>query len=248
MNNAPLDPNAVVSKFVYVSVLPDAGYRQISADEQTQFVENEKNKVLAAGTLESSLPRVSQIDPSLGSQAKLRAVVAIILSFLAIIVYVWVRFGASRYGLAGVAALVHDAIIATGATVACTYVAGTAFGNMFLIGNFKVNLDTIAALLTLTGFSINDTIVTFDRIRENRGRTGILTPELINKSINQTLARTILTSFTAVLVVVIMYIWGGSGLRGFNFTMMIGMILGTYSTIAIASPYVLLQKKAGKVE
>jgi SecD/SecF fusion protein len=248
MNNTLLDPNATVSKFVYVSVLPDAGYRQVSTDEQAQFVDNEKAKVLAANSLESSLPRVSQIDPSLGSQAKLRAVVAIILSFIAIIVYVWVRFGASRYGLAGVAALVHDAIIATGATVACVYVAGTAFGNTFLIGNFKVNLDTIAALLTLTGFSINDTIVTFDRIRENRGRTGILTPELINKSINQTFARTILTTFTAVLVVVIMYVWGGSGLRGFNFTMMIGMILGAYSTIAIASPYVLLQKKAGKVE
>ena len=117
-----------------------------------------------------------------------------------------------------------------------------------VIGDFKINLDTIAALLTIIGFSINDTIVTFDRIRENRGSTGILTPELINKSINQTFARTILTTFTALLVVLIMYIWGGSGLRGFNFTMLVGMISGAYSTIAIASPYVLLQKKAKKVE
>jgi SecD/SecF fusion protein len=248
MNNKPLDPNVAVNEFIYVSVLPEAGFRQISADEENQFSENEKAKVLAAGSLESSLPRVTQVDPSLGSQAKLRAIIAIILSFMAIIAYVWVRFGASRYGLAGVVALVHDAIIATGATVACVYVYNTVFGDALLLGNFKVNLDTIAALLTLTGFSINDTIVTFDRIRENRGRTGILTPELINKSINQTLARTILTSLTAVMVVVIMYIWGGSGLRGFNFTMMVGMILGTYSTIAIASPYVLLQKKAKKVE
>lgn len=248
MNNKPLDPNTAVNQFVYVSVLPDAGYRQISGEEQTIFVENETAKVLAANSLESSLPRVTQVDPSLGSQAKLRAVIAIILSFVAIIVYVWVRFGASRYGIAGVSALVHDAIIATGATAACFYVCNTAFGKAFLIGDFKINLDTIAALLTLTGFSINDTIVTFDRIRENRGRTGILTPELINKSINQTFARTILTTFTAVLVVVIMYIFGGSGLRGFNFTMMIGMILGAYSTIAIASPYVLMQKKAKKVE
>jgi SecD/SecF fusion protein len=172
-----------------------------------------------------------------------RGLIAIVLAFLAIIVYVWVRFGASRYGFAGVLALVHDVIIATGAVVVCTWVVGSGFGNALLIGDFKINLDIIAALLTIIGFSINDTIVIFDRIRENRGRGGILTPEIINNSINQTMSRTILTTFTAFLVVLIMYIWGGSGLRGFNFTLLIGMISGTYSTIAIAAPIVLLQKK-----
>lgn len=92
LENKPLDPNKPVNKFTYVSVLPDAGYRQISIEEQNQFIENEKAKVLAACSLESSLPRITQVDPSLGSQAKLRAVIAIILSFLAIIAYVWVRF------------------------------------------------------------------------------------------------------------------------------------------------------------
>ena len=242
-DNKPLDPNAMVSTFVYVSVLPDAGFRQISNEEQSIFVENEKTKVLAASSLESSLPRVTQIDPSLGSQAKMRGLIAIILAFLAIIIYVWVRFGASRYGFAGVLALVHDVIIATGAVVVCTWITGTSFGNALLIGDFKINLDVIAALLTIIGFSINDTIVIFDRIRENRGRGGILTPEIINNSINQTMSRTILTTFTAFLVVLIMYIWGGSGLRGFNFALLVGMISGTYSTIAIAAPIVLLQKK-----
>jgi SecD/SecF fusion protein len=242
-DNRPLDPNAMISAFVYVSVLPDAGFRQISNEEQGMFIDNEKTKVLAAASLESSLPRVTQIDPSLGSQAKVRGLIAIVLAFLAIIVYVWVRFGASRYGFAGVLALVHDVIIATGAVVVCTWVVGSGFGNALLIGDFKINLDIIAALLTIIGFSINDTIVIFDRIRENRGRGGILTPEIINNSINQTMSRTILTTFTAFLVVLIMYIWGGSGLRGFNFTLLIGMISGTYSTIAIAAPIVLLQKK-----
>ncbi|MDO8301983.1 MAG: protein translocase subunit SecD [Sedimentisphaerales bacterium] len=242
-DNKPLDPNAMVSTFVYVSVLPDAGFRQISNEEQGIFVENEKTKVLSALSLGSSLPRVTQIDPSLGSQAKVRGLIAIILAFLAIIVYVWVRFGASRYGFAGVLALVHDVIIATGAVVVCTWITGTSFGNALLIGDFKINLDVIAALLTIIGFSINDTIVIFDRIRENRGRGGILTPEIINNSINQTMSRTILTTFTAFLVVLIMYVWGGSGLRGFNFALLVGMISGTYSTIAIAAPLVLLQKK-----
>jgi SecD/SecF fusion protein len=239
----PLDPNTPVNKFVYISVLPDAGFRQISDQEQTQFVENEKSKAIAAASLESSLPRVTQIDPSLGSQAKIRGLIAIILAFLAIIAYVWVRFGASRYGFAGVIALVHDVIVSTGAVVACTWLVGTSFGNALLIGDFKINLDVIAALLTIIGFSINDTIVIFDRIRENRGRGGTLTPEVINNSINQTMSRTILTTFTAFLVVLIMYIWGGYGLRGFNFVLLIGMISGTYSTIAIAAPIVLLQKK-----
>lgn len=242
-DNRSLDPNTMISSFVYVSVLPDAGFRQISDEEQSIFVENEKTKVLAAASLESSLPRVTQIDPSLGSQAKIRGLIAIILAFLAIILYVWVRFGASRYGFAGVLALVHDVIIAAGAVVVCTWVVGTGFGNSLLIGDFKINLDIIAALLTIIGFSINDTIVIFDRIRENRGRGGFLTPEVINNSINQTMSRTILTTFTAFLVVLIMYIWGGSGLRGFNFTLLVGMISGTYSTIAIAAPIVLLQKK-----
>jgi SecD/SecF fusion protein len=233
---------------VYVSALPDAGYRQIGSEEMGQFVDGEKAKIIGAASLESSLPRVTQIDPSLGNQAKVRGLLAIILSFVAIIVYVWVRFGGSRYGFAGVIALVHDSIIATGAVIVATYIYNTPFGQALGIGDFKINLDTVAALLTIIGFSINDTIVIFDRIRENRGRTGILTPQLINDSINQCFSRTVLTTFTAFTVVVIMYALGGTGLRGFNYCMIVGFVAGTYSTIAIAAPIVLLHGKAQKVE
>jgi len=243
-----VDPNAAISQFVYVTALPEAGFRQISPEEQNIFTDSERSKIVAAAAMESSLPRMTQIDPSLGSQAQVRGLVAIILSFFAIIVYVWVRFGASRYGFAGVLALVHDVIIATGAVVISVWVSQTIFGKALLIGDFKINLDIIAALLTIIGFSINDTIVIFDRIRENRGRGGILTPEMINLSINQTMSRTILTTTTAFTVVLVMYIWGGSGLRGFTFTMLVGMIAGTYSTIAIAAPIVLWNKKAQKVQ
>ncbi len=102
----------------------------------------------------------------------------------------------------------------------------------------------IAAFLTLIGYSLNDTIVIFDRIRENRGK-GKLRPSIINDSINQTISRTIMTSFTTFIVVLIMYIFGGQGLRGFTFAIGFGIIIGTYSSVAIAAPVLLLGARAG---
>jgi SecD/SecF fusion protein len=98
----------------------------------------------------------------------------------------------------------------------------------------------IAAFLTLIGYSLNDTIVVFDRIRENRGKARQLNPQIITNSINQTISRTILTSFTTFIVVLIMYIFGGAGLRGFTFAIGFGIITGTYSSIAIAAPVLIL--------
>jgi SecD/SecF fusion protein len=136
-------------------------------------------------------------------------------------------------------ALVHDVCIALGAISACSYIAGTGIGEKLLIGDFKINLAIIAALLTIIGYSLNDTIVVFDRIRENR-RKARLNPQIITDSINQTISRTILTSFTTFIVVLIMYIFGGEGLRGFTFAIGLGIIVGTYSSIAIAAPILLL--------
>jgi SecD/SecF fusion protein len=127
--------------------------------------------------------------------------------------------------------------------VACTYIAGTPIANLLLIGDFKIDLAMIAAFLTLIGYSVNDTIVVFDRIRENVGKTRRLTPDLITNSINETMPRTMMTGLTTFFVIIIMYIFGGSGLRGFNFAMAFGLIIGTYSSIAIASPILLLRTK-----
>jgi len=244
---SPLDPNEQVMSFVYVSAEPEAGFRQLSKDEWTQFTTNETKKVLGAAELETSLPRVTQIDPSVGAEQKARALIAIILSLFAIIAYIWVRFGNFRYGIAAIIALVHDVCITLGAVTACTYIAATPIGQKLLIGDFKINLAMIAAFLTLIGYSLNDTIVVFDRIRENR-RKARLTPLTINNSINQTLSRTILTSFTTFIVVLIMYVFGGQALRGFTFAIGFGIIIGTYSSIAIAAPVLLLGAKGKKVE
>ncbi len=234
------NPQERLTQFVYVSVHPEAGYRDLDEDEWERFVTNEKTKLINAASLEKSLSRVTQIDPSIGAKAKQQALVAIILSLIGIIGYIWIRFGTARFGVAAIVALVHDVCITLGAVTACTYIARTSLGSALLIDDFKINLEMIAAFLTIIGYSLNDTIVIFDRIRENRGKSTTLTPQLITDSINQTIGRTLLTSLTTFVVVLIMYIWGGEGLRGFTFAMLIGIAVGTYSSITIASPLLLI--------
>ena len=237
------DPNQTEKTFIYVSTEPEAGFRELKEDEWARFAENEKTKVIGATTLETTLPRVRQFDPSVGREAKKAALAAIILSLSAIVGYIWVRFGDIRYGIAAIIALVHDVCITLGAVTACTYIASTAIGESLLIGDFKINLAMIAAFLTLIGYSLNDTIVVFDRIRENRHKAR-LTSQTITNSINQTISRTILTSFTTFIVVLIMYIFGGPNLRGFTFAIGLGILIGTYSSIAIAAPILLLGTKS----
>jgi len=238
----PLKPDETVTEFVYVSVAPEAADRQFGQDEWSRFVEGETAKVLAAGRLQESLPRVTQVNPSMGAEAKTDAKIAIVLSLIAIIGYIWVRFGNVRYGVAAIAALVHDVCITLGAVTACTYIASTSIGQSLLIGDFKISQVIIAAFLTLIGYSLNDTIVVFDRIRENRKKAQLV-PQTITNSINQTISRTIMTSFTTFIVVLIMYIFGGQNLRGFTFAIGLGIIIGTYSSIAIAAPMLLFGAK-----
>jgi SecD/SecF fusion protein len=244
----PIEPNRKVSSFVYVSVHPEAAFRQLTDDEWQRFVENESTKILTATKLETSLPRVTQIDPSVGGEAKTRALVAIVLSLIAMLIYIWVRFADFRFGFGAVITLFHDTCVTVGMVSACTYIAATTIGQKLLIGDFKIDLAMIAAFLTLLGYSINDTIVVYDRIRENRRKGIILTPQIINNSINETLSRTLLTGTTTLLVLLIMYIFGGKGLRGFNFAMLFGIIEGTYSSIAISAPILLFRMRAKKEE
>ena len=241
----PFIADEKINQFVYISTQPEAGFRELSEEEWGRFVENETTRVTEAARTEASLSRVTQIDPSVGAEQKTRALIAIVLSLFAIITYIWIRFGSFRYGIAAIIALVHDVCITLGAVTACTYLASTVFGQNALIGDFKIDLAMIAAFLTLIGYSLNDTIVVFDRIRENRHKAQ-LNPNTITNSINQTVSRTILTSFTTFIVVLIMYIFGGQGLRGFTFAIGFGIIIGTYSSIAIAAPILLIGLKKKK--
>jgi len=165
--------------------------------------------------------RVDMVGPKIGSELKEKGLMAMVLAILGILIYVSVRFE-WRFALASVLALVHDVSIAMGAIV--------LFG-------IEVNLDILAALLTLLGYSLNDTIIVFDRIRE--GLQKIKDPDLagiINESITRTLSRTVLTSLTTFFVVLSLFLFGGEIIYGFSFTMLVGIIVGTYSSIFIASP------------
>jgi SecD/SecF fusion protein len=186
--------------------------------------------------------RLENFDSQLASETRDRAMYAILASWAAILLYLWFRFGNWTFGLAAVACLIHDLFFTLGIIAFCHYIHDWApgFATMLGLQDFKIDLPAVAALLTLVGYSVNDTIVVFDRIREVRGKNPALTPQMINDSVNQTLSRTLLTAFSVWVVVIVLYAFGGEGVHLFAFVMVVGVIVGTYSSIYIASPLLLI--------
>jgi preprotein translocase subunit SecF len=186
---------------------------------QTSLQERFKDKSM-------EIRRAEVVGPKVGKDLKTKALWAVGLSFLGILIYVAFRFHEVGYGVAGIVALVHDIIITYG---------------VISITNMEYSLSLLAVILTIIGFSINDTIVIFDRVRENIKK---LRKEnlgtIFNISINETLGRTILTSGTVMMVVLILFFFGGPVIHDFTFAMIVGLMSGTYSTVYIASPVVLL--------
>ena len=182
-------------------------------------------------------PTSSSVGGQIAGETGNQAILAIVASLLGIVAYVWIRFQNLAFGLAAVVALVHDVLIVLGAIAISHWLAGV-FG-IIGIDKFKISLEIIAALLTVIGYSLNDTIVVFDRIREVRGKRTEITADMIDTSISQTLSRTILTSLTTFIVVFILYWFGGDAIHGFAFALVVGVIVGTYSSIFVASPALL---------
>jgi len=177
----------------------------------------------AAGGQPLTVSSQSYIGPTVGRELIQKAVWAVIGAIGGMLVYIWFRFE-FQWGLAAIIAMIHDAVITLG---------------LFVLFGYELSLPVIAAFLTLIGYSVNDTVVIFDRIRENRqARGGVVgsLPQLINDSVNQTLSRTILTSFLTWLSCVSIFLFGGPALRDFSFVLVVGIVIGTYSTIYIASP------------
>ena len=172
--------------------------------------------------------RIESVGPKIGEDLRQRGALSVIVATIMMGIYIWFRFDL-RFGIGAVIALVHDVLVAVGA---------------LMLANYEFDLTIIAALLTIVGFSVNDTVVICDRIRENMGKIKRETLEgIINISINETLSRTILTTGTALLVLVSLYLLGGAVIRPFAFTLLVGFISGVYSTIFIASPVILMWKK-----
>ncbi|RRS30228.1 MAG: preprotein translocase subunit SecF [Epsilonproteobacteria bacterium (ex Lamellibrachia satsuma)] len=181
----------------------------------------DKMRTLLKETGNFKVRRVDMVGAKVGSELREKGLMSMLLAIIGILIYVSFRFE-WRFAVASVMALVHDVTIAMGAVV--------LFG-------IEVNLDTLAALLTILGYSLNDTIIVFDRIRE--GIRTIKDPDLgaiIDESVTQTLSRTTLTSLTTFFVVLTLFMFGGEIIRGFSFTLLVGVVVGTYSSIFVASP------------
>jgi len=180
---------------------------------------------LLQGTGKFEIRRVDMVGPKVGNELREKGLMALVLAIAGILIYVSFRFE-WRFAIASVMALVHDISIAMGALV---------------LFNVEVNLDILAALLTILGYSLNDTIIVFDRIRE--GLTTVKSSKLadvIDESVTRTLSRTTLTSLTTFFVVLTLFLMGGEIIHGFSFTLLVGIIVGTYSSIFIASPLLMM--------
>lgn len=168
---------------------------------------------------------IENVGPQIGSELRQKGILAVIFALIGMLAYIWFRFEL-RFGIGALVASFHDVLITLG---------------LYALMNYEFNLPTIAAFLTLVGYSVNDTVIIFDRVRENRTRHRRMALEdVMDLSINQTLARTIMTSGTTLLATLALFVWGGEVIRGFAFVMLVGVIVGTYSSVYIASPFALL--------
>jgi preprotein translocase subunit SecF len=227
------DPSGHAANKVLIA-LPESSAADTSHDAGRQQVEG----ALSANYHDSgfTIEQVEIVGPTAGRQLQKQALLATIYSLIGMLIYLWFRFELI-YGVAAVVAVFHDTLITIGA---------------FSLTNQEITLTVIAALLTLIGYSMNDTIVVFDRIRENlaTSRRESLS-DVVNRSINQTLSRTVISSGLTFLTVLSLYLFGGEVLHGFSFALVIGILIGTYSSIAVAAPMLVAYQdwraKRGKV-
>ena len=181
----------------------------------------------ALGDQVAEYRRIEFVGPTVGAELIEAGTIAVVLALVAILLYIWLRFE-WQYGACAVVALLHDVVSTIG---------------LFAFNQHEFNLATVAALLTIAGYSINDTVVVFDRVRENLRRyKRASVAEVLERSLNETLARTVMTSVTTLLALMALYVFGGEVLRDFTFALMWGVVIGTYSTIFVAVPLLLTMK------
>ena len=195
------------------------------------FIENIKIKLSKDIGNNFNFRRVENVGPKVSGELLRSGLIAIVLSLSAMLIYIWIRFE-WQFSLGAIIALIHDVIITIG---------------FFSILEFEINLSIVAAVLTIVGYSMNDTVVIFDRVRENLKKYSSKTiNEISNLSINETLSRTIITSLTTLLALLSIFFFGGKILHGFSFAMILGVIFGTYSSIFIANPILMKLKVSQK--
>ena len=185
------------------------------------FIKNLKNELSKSLGTNINFRRVESVGPKVSKELIYAAILAISLSISAMLIYIWIRFE-WQFSVAAISALIHDVFLTIG---------------IFSFLNLEVNLSIIAAILTIVGYSMNDTVVIFDRIRENlRKYDDLSIKEISNLSTNETLSRTLITSVTTLLALLAIFLFGGEVLKGFSFALIFGVLVGTYSSIFIATP------------
>ena len=196
-------------------------------DNNPKFIQEIKEDLIRSIGPGFNFRRVENVGPKVSAELLKSGIIAIALSLAAMLFYIWIRFE-WQFSLGAIAALVHDVLITLG---------------IFSLFNLEINLSIVAAVLTIVGYSMNDTVVIFDRVRENLKKySDIKIFDLTNTSINETLSRTIITSITTLLALLSIYFLGGEILKGFSLAMILGVIFGTYSSIYIANPILVLLK------
>ena len=191
------------------------------SSNKSNFIEEIKTKLTNYIGENYDFRRVENVGPKVSSELLKSGIIAIGLSLAAMLIYIWIRFE-WQFSLGAIAAIFHDVILTLG---------------IFSLFSFEINLSIVAAVLTIVGYSMNDTVVIFDRIRENLKKYSKMSiADLCDLSTNQTLSRTLITSVTTLLALFSIYIFGGAILKGFSFAMIIGVIVGTYSSIFVATP------------
>ena len=190
-------------------------------DNNPNFIQEIKEDLTKSVGPGFNFRRVENVGPKVSAELLRSGIIAILLSLAAMLFYIWIRFE-WQFSLGAIVALMHDVLITLG---------------VFSLFNLEINLSIVAAVLTIVGYSMNDTVVIFDRVRENLKKySDIKIFEITNISINETLSRTIITSVTTLLALLSIFIFGGAILKGFSFAMILGVIVGTYSSIYIANP------------
>ena len=190
-------------------------------DNNPNFIQEIKEDLTKSIGPGFNFRRVENVGPKVSSELLKSGIIAIVLSLAAMLFYIWIRFE-WQFSLGAILALIHDVIVTLG---------------VFSLFNFEINLSIVAAVLTIVGYSMNDTVVIFDRVRENLKKfSDIKIFDLTNISINETLSRTIITSITTLLALLSIYFLGGEILKGFSLAMILGVVFGTYSSIYIANP------------
>ena len=194
---------------------------EMMESDDESFISSIHNKLSLDLNSDINFRRVEKVGPKVSNELLKDGLLAITLSLAAMLFYIWVRFE-WQFSIAAIAAIIHDVLITIG---------------IFSFFSYEINLSIVAAVLTIVGYSMNDTVVIFDRIRENL-RKYSKTPmsEISNNSTNETLSRTLITSVTTLLALTSIYLFGGAILKGFSFAMILGVIVGTYSSIFVATP------------